>query len=425
LSAYLFFVSGISLLHAQHPTGIDFTGKLLHVGPRAPKVYYFPIDRHLLMHDYKSNAMMLNALDSLLRDPRVTSAIDTIEIFGACSPPASEEYNRKLALRRAQALKSYISRKHLDVAKAHPIVMRAIGIDHEGYRALKSSGQKLTEKLIWDLLQYTSVRLKMQDGSIIPPAGGSPIREIIQCTPEVIIRLVRDTVTIVDTVRQELPPIIRRDTVYLKEIQHDTVYIPHLTGPVPHRRHPLVFALKTNLLYDAALLPNLAVEAPFARRWSALIYGNWSWWDTKSPKYWSHRIQWAGAGLRHWWGNRAGIPLTGYFTGIYVSGGTYDLRLFTKSLDDPGYLSNRSWTAGITGGYAFPLRGRWSMELNISAGYMGGFYYKYNRSRCADCYPERATGNRRYIGPTGAAVNLVYRIGGTGNNNKKGKGVNE
>jgi hypothetical protein len=422
----------------------------------------------MLLRDHSTNKVMLDALEELLRDPQVTGNIDTIEISGACSPVGSDEYNRALALQRAEAIKTYLRWRFLPVVENIPFKLEAIGIDYEGYNALKADEQQLTEKQIWDLLQYASVRLRLKDGTTIPSSQGSPIREIIEtevAETEVVETEIAETevaetevaeteiietevaeapavpvpvpvpapapapvpvpapVNIIDTVKVLVPDTVRvlvHDTV--RVLVHDTVRIL-LTDTVaavipqqPARKTHI--ALKTNLLYDLALLPNLAVEIPFGR-WSALAGGNWSWWEIKAPHYWSHRIQWAEAGVRYWWNNNDSIPLTGWFAGLYAAAGTYDIRLFTRSLDEMGYLSNRSWSAGATGGYSLPLSRRWNMEFSISAGYFSGRYYKYNRSRCADCYPKRATGNLHYIGVTGAAVSLVYRFGEPANSKSK------
>ena len=61
-------------------------------------------------------------------------------------------------------------------------------------------------------------------------------------------------------------------------------------------------AVKTNLLYDAALVPNLGVEIPVARRWTVGIDGFWAWWSKDRR----HRY-WQGYGayvtLRHYFGS--------------------------------------------------------------------------------------------------------------------------
>jgi hypothetical protein len=171
--------------------------------------------------------------------------------------------------------------------------------------------------------------------------------------------------------------------------------------------------VKTNLLYTAALLPNVAVEFPFGGDWSVSMCGAFSKWDSGSPYYQSHQINYAGAEFRYWWRPAPDAPyLNGWFAGIYYKEGIYDLRLFPKqSIESLGYLSRRTWSTGLSGGYSMPLSPRWNLEFGLHAGYLTGGYHAYNRSRCRDCYPERKTGALRWFGPTGAGVSLAYRIG--------------
>jgi hypothetical protein len=156
-------------------------------------------------------------------------------------------------------------------------------------------------------------------------------------------------------------------------------------------------------------LPNLSIEAGFGD-WSVLVHGYWAWWQTQAPDYWSYRIQMIWLEGRYWWGNHR--LLTGPFSGVYVAGGTYDVRLFPQTLSDLGYLSDWSISAGLTSGYVLPLSRRWNLEFSLGLGYFEGEYKEYNRSLCADCYPWRSTKQRKYIGPTNAAISLTWMIHG-------------
>ncbi|MDR1005200.1 MAG: DUF3575 domain-containing protein [Prevotellaceae bacterium] len=49
---------------------------------------------------------------------------------------------------------------------------------------------------------------------------------------------------------------------------------------------------------------------------------------------------------------------------------------------------------GITYGYVLPVGRRWILEFSLGVGYIGGMYYEYNRSTCADGYPVRSRKER-------------------------------
>lgn len=367
-------------------------------GYNGPSVFYFPRDKHLLIRHYRNNATMLAALDELVKTDAVIDALDSIEIIGACSPIGSEEHNLKLALSRCMALRSYLRKEHLEVAQRFPIRFSIIGIDTYGYNILKEESPPFTEEQIWNRLQYAAVRLKMKDGSYMIPGADIP-----------------KTLPVPEAMT---PASVMRDTIFLK---CDTVYIAtttHMPTPKPSKtRMPLYLAIKTNLLYDALLLPNLAVEWYMGRQWSLVLEGNWSWWTFDKPiqNLWYHRIQTASIELRRW--VKSPYPLHGHALGVYSMIGNYDVRFFAQDEYTKGYLSHLNWSAGLSYAYSFPIARRLNMELALAVGYVGGRYYKYNYCTTHQHWAQQGKYNRKYFGPTRAGVSLVWLIG-TGNDPK-------
>lgn len=373
-------------------------------GNNYPSAFYFPIDRHLLLRNYHNNTIMLTALDELIESKQVIEALDTIEITGACSPVGGEEYNLKLALSRCMALRSYLRQMHSQLAKSVPIKFNIIGIDRFGYNMLKKQNPPFTEKQIWDRLQYAAIRLKMKDGSYIIPGADK-----------------QRTSFNLDTLK---PSVFRetrhnmRDTVFLK---CDTIYITTTqymhTGEFAKTPKPLHLAFKTNLLYDAAFLPNLTVEWYMGKQWSLAIEGNWSWWKFNHPiqNWWYHRIQAGGIELRRWFNSP--YPLRGHALGIYSMIGNYDVRFFTKNEYTKGDLSYLSWSAGLSYAYSFSIARKLNLELGLAIGYLGGRYYKYDYCMAHAHWAKQGMYNRNYIGPTRVGVSLVWLLG-AGNDEK-------
>lgn len=414
------------------------------IDPWGPKIYYFPIDKTTLMRDFSSNGRMLDGLDALLRDPDVWPRIDSVIITAAASPIASQQYNAKLAINRAEQLATYIRWQHPQVDRTR-ISTFPLGIDWDGFWALientpgvpsreeilrlrgleehtvlemlrRVGGRQTYDyllKKIYPKLQYSAVRVVLDDGRSIPTAG-SPLRRMIE--PKEVLydtvwveRVVRDTVRIIEHVPTPAPP-----TVTI------TVVEPSIEEPTGK---PFYIALKNNLLFDAALLPNIAIEIPFGRNygWSAEVEGHWSWWNTEQAgkrSWWYHRIQMAGFELRHWLGNRTNHdPLHGWYIGAYGYAGTYDVRLFTDDNPDLGQLSDMSWSAGLSIGYSARLSKRLNMEFGLGLGYFGGEYKKYYRCSCDDLFPWVSTHQRKWFGPTKAKISLVWQIGSGYNKN--------
>lgn len=434
----LLLVSGGTLFAQQKPIKTtqekQVAGNVLEeVSAKGPKIYYFPIDRMRLLRDFQTNRIMLESLDVLLSNKKILANIDSIIITSAASPVGNVRENDSLSIGRALSLKRYISWEHpIDRDK---IYTYPVGIDWIGFwtiventpnmpsraKILALKKVKNEEQLlkllvtiggpetyryllneVYPKLQYASVRVVLRNGQSIP-AVGSPIKQIVE--PE----SARDTIWRERVVRV-------RDTVVVR----DTISIERLAPPY---RRPFYLAIKNNLLYDLALLPNLAVEIPFGwdYRWSIEVQGNWSWWSTGAPNYRFHRIQMAGLEMRYWFGNWAGDPLQGFFVGAYGYGGTYDIRLFSKKNSDLGQLSDKSWSAGLSVGYAMPISRRFSLEFGLGLGYIGGQYHKYYRSDCADEYPKVSIHDRNYFGPTKANISIVWLIGSGVNSNYKFK----
>jgi outer membrane protein OmpA-like peptidoglycan-associated protein len=384
-------------------------------GDYFPSVFYFPIGKHLLLRDYCDNNIMLTALDELIKTRQVVEDLDAIEIIGACSPVGSDEYNLQLALSRCMALRSYLRWKHLQFAESFPIRFNIVGVDRLGYHILKNQQPVLPEKQIWNMLQYAAVRLKMKDGSYIVP-GSDKHKKITYSYP---------------TVKSEVSNVSKRDTVFIK---CDTVYHVYTTAttttdrpvdaPPKTQSTSVHIALKNNLLYDLALLPNFTVEWYMGKQWSLAIEGNWSWWTFDHPiqNRWYYRIQTLGIELRKW--VKSPYPLHGHSLGIYSTIGNYDIRLFAEDEYTKGWLSYQSWSTGLSYAYSVPVAHRFNLEFGLAVGYMGGRYYGYDYCMIHKHWAQRIAYNRNYFGPTRAGVSLVWLLG-TGNKNEKNSYLNQ
>ncbi|MDR0511135.1 MAG: DUF3575 domain-containing protein [Rikenellaceae bacterium] len=165
-----------------------------------------------------------------------------------------------------------------------------------------------------------------------------------------------------------------------------------------------VLAGKSNLLYWASSSPNFGAEFSLAQRWSVEVGVGWNTWDLARH-----------ASLRHWlvlpearyWFCRT---FEGHFVGVHALYGMYDLGNWHwpdgREIYDHVY---NGWCvgAGLSYGYHFPLGKRWGLELSVSVGYV---YLKYDKYRCEGCREYVGSHDRHYVGPTKAAVNLVYMI---------------
>lgn len=175
---------------------------------------------------------------------------------------------------------------------------------------------------------------------------------------------------------------------------------------------PLYLGLKTNLLFDIILVPNISLEWAFAPQWSISVEYMHAWWKSDaSHKYW--RTYGGNAELRYWFGKKAVHKrLTGHHVGIYGGALTYDFEWGGK-----GYQAHKwSTNFGISYGYSAPIARRLNLDFEIGLGYLSGEYEEYEPK--GDHYYWQATKNRKFFGPTRAEVTLVWLLG-KDNMNKK------
>lgn len=204
-----------------------------------------------------------------------------------------------------------------------------------------------------------------------------------------------------------------RDTVYIHTRDtlciHDTV-----TVIAPVKKRPFCMAVKTNLLYDAVLIPDIGVEFCLGKNWS--VAGNWmyAWWKSdRKHNYW--RIYGGDVELRRWFGRRAvEKPFSGHHVGLYGQIVTYDFELGGK-----GYLGDKwSYGGGVAYGYSLPVGHRFNVDFTLGIGYLGGSYKEY--IPLDGHYVWQTTKNRRWFGPTKAGISLVWLIGRGNYSRKKG-----
>lgn len=215
---------------------------------------------------------------------------------------------------------------------------------------------------------------------------------------------------------QPLPPPMLHDTIYITK--RDTAYIER---PLPPRK-PFYMAVKTNLLYDAALIPNLGVEFYLKDGWSIGAGWMYGWWK-KDRIHWYWRAYGGDLTVRKWLGKAAQEkPLTGHHLGVYGQVLTYDFETGKRGYmgGKPGgsLFDRANFGVGLEYGYSHPIAKRLNLDFAIGIGYLGGKCYEY--LPIDNHYVWQATKQRRWFGPTKAEVSLVWLIGRGNTNEWKG-----
>lgn len=187
-------------------------------------------------------------------------------------------------------------------------------------------------------------------------------------------------------------------------------------------RKPFYMAVKTNMLYDAAALPNIGVEFYLGRNWSVSADWTYGWWDNDSKhRYW--RAYGGEVAVRRWFGPKAKQkPLTGHHLGIYGGAFTYDFEFGGRGYMG-GIPGGTLWdrcmvTAGVEYGFSLPVAKRINIDFTIGVGYIGGKYVKYDPSPYGG-YIWKSIHRLNWFGPTKAEITLVWLIGHGNTNPRK------
>lgn len=168
-------------------------------------------------------------------------------------------------------------------------------------------------------------------------------------------------------------------------------------------------AIKTNLFSDTFLNVNLGMEVGLAPKWTFDLTGEFNAWTLSHDRRWKH---WGlQPEVRYWFCDR----FSGHFLGAHIHGGKYNIGGFNgrvhflgtdaRKLKDARY---QGWFigAGVAYGYAWILNLHWNLEAEIGLGYS---YTRYDKYPCAKCGTKLETNkSHHYVGPTKAAINLVY-----------------
>ncbi len=170
---------------------------------------------------------------------------------------------------------------------------------------------------------------------------------------------------------------------------------------------PPFMALRTNMLFDVFVLPNIGLEVWLGKGFTigADWFGTWIKSDKK-------HLYWQGYGgyltARYYFGTQAEEKrFTGHHVGIYGSLLTYDIEFGGK-----GYQAAKpGFGGGVEYGYSLPVHPCLCIDFNIGIGFQGGIYKIYRPTDDGTGHYEwLSTHRRRWWGPTKAEISLKWLI---------------
>ena len=387
----------------------------------------FRVGSSLLDPKFENNEANLNDVIQFLNEVRNDTTIELTKVTfcGSASPEGGSKLNRKLAQRRCANMEQYVRQR---IMLPEDIIKRqewsdawqklAIYVENSDMPNKKEVLHELLETPEYTYNKYGALVDSRKKRLMDMNYGRTWNYMLDKFFPSV-----RNASAILVTIRKknEPAPEPKPEPVVEEPKQPEPVVQPE---PIVDTKQPAYFAIKTNMLYDALLVPNIGVEFSLGKRWSVAADWMYGWWSrNKSHRYW--RVYGGGLTVRKYFGAKAAEkPLQGHHIGINAQMLTYDIEFGGK-----GYMGGKpggtlwdrmNYTIGAEYGYSMPVARRLNIDFSLAAGYMGGRYYEY--TPLDGHYVWQATKNRKWIGPTKVEVSLVWLLGHGNYNTKTKKG---
>ena len=389
---------------------------------------YFRPGYSLLELSYRDNAANMKALTQGIQTIKGNPCVQLqhIRILSAASPEGNSALNKRVAKRRGERLRDYL--KETLVLPDSIFTVSSAGEDWQGLAALiakeKTPWRNKALQIIRHTPEWVTRNGKVVDGrkrQLQNLDGGKAWKYMLD-NHFYTLRTGAVVVCEVKTLAAESTPSAAEASQEQARLEPASQSPSSPPFPaIPSQVHPesqappvaSYFALKSNLLYDALLVPNLSLEASIGSGWTLGAGGMLAWWSKDAKhRYW--RIYGGDLEIRKYFGTLSkSKPLQGHHLGIYGDFLTYDFEFGAK-----GYQSKATYAAGIKYGYSHPIANRLNLDFALGIGYLHSNYKTYVPRD--GCYVYQETKKRKWLGPTQAEISLVWLLGKGNTNKKKG-----
>lgn len=388
-------------IHAQEPSG-------------GPLLLHFRLDKTAVDSRYMDNGKALGAFHTLFSNSTAASLIDTIFITAYASPEGDKTRNIRLAEQRANAVKAYLRAEYRSL-EHRCILTDPQGENWEGLRDMVEEDHSVPDReevlmILNDIKDRDRCKVLLKRLNCGYAYAYIQYRILPRLHATVCTVRMKDAKGIALTgMIKENARGVRLDAdaaeVPMKKVA-GIIALP-TTSPMRVTKRPL-FALKTNLLFDAYLAPNVEIEVPLGRRWSVNGELMFPWWLVNSGKY-CLQILTGGLEARYWTGTRkrrmSREVLTGHFIGLYAGGGKYDLQW-----EEKGYQGEFFIAAGISYGFAHKIARNLRMEYNLGIGVLHTDYRHYHTRDNYKTLLWQENGTYTWFGPTKVKISLVWLL---------------
>lgn len=333
-------------------------------------LFRFAPQRLMFYSPYRGNEVAIGEAMALIESHRaaIVRGDAVIRIRGFCRSYPSLRENLAAAKNRSNQVKSYF-------------------ITHMGMREAyyRTSNEAVAYRGMGDIVAL--VGIEYRDAALVP---------VPDSVPEACVR--------------SLPEVIPHRGVSLPV--EPLVLVPDIDsmgwsagaavagGQVRRARRVIPLSIKSNLLYDAVLMPSLELEYRFNRRWSVNLEGTMAWWH-KDSKHRYYQLAQISPEVRYWFSPQG--ARRGHYVGLFVGGGWYDLENGGR-----GYKGEDEH-AGLSYGYMFPVGRYFALEAGVGVGFLHTDLEEY--VPLDGHYVYRLSSRTNYFGPLKLKLAFVWDIG--------------
>ena len=366
MKRFVFFVTLLLLLMLG-----DFSGVMAQTCFNCQSVEQIFFEHN--SHSLGGNS--IQKLDSLCAVMKDNSDL-TVALRGYASNTGSDDYNRKLIDKRLNAVKYYLVGKGIAATRVSPLVNAGIDKNPDHQRARRV-----------DVI-YSRAAVASDDESAAAAEDDRKSESEDEPEPEAVPAVEPQAESAQADTLSEVPAAMIPDTLATRPAE---AYCPRL-------------ALRTNLLYDLAVVPNIGVEYFIDPHWSLAANVMYIWTES-DPIHWYWRLFSTDLEGRYWLKGTSCGARTGHHLGAYAGFYRYDFEFGGE-----GWMGDYNYGGGLSYGYAIPLfprsRQHFTLDMSLGLGYIGGTHKEYIPDD--GCYVWQRTMRHNYFGPTKLEFSLVW-----------------
>ncbi len=394
----------IVLLSATTHTAYAATTDTLSISAQARARIDFKVNLTNFDKNYHSNdsalEQVLDHIDSIVLDPR--KPVERITVVGTASPEGPYQNNVRLATGRANAFISILQTRYSFPDSIYAI--STIPEDWDGMHMMLAADSTIPYgSVVLSFLDETAdIDVDTRERRLKSLDGGAPYASMRE---HVLPYLRRASVLVDYDTRRLRTRLDNPGPAYpdIRPLSAAPVFAPiPVDNPMLAAPRQRFFALKTNLLWDAALCANLGFELELWPHWSLDVPVWYSPYDI--TRRWRIRLLATQPEVRYWLRDAG----SGHYFGVHTSVIGFNISFAGDyRYQDPNHAA---FGLGIGYGFAFHLdkAHRWSMEAQIGAGYLSYKWIKYHNTGRNGA--EVSHGGGKYWGITRGGLAISYKF---------------